>query len=182
MRSPTKMLDEQIQACARCPLASEACNITHGKMLGFGYAGQYMIVGMNPSTRRSERDGYAMAPPRPLDNTSEGLLWRVLAEIKWPVSHTYWTNLVKCSTEGNGEIEMANAWTCINEYFEREFMTVNPDHIVCLGKWVYDVVSNAGFRPKGRVHRVFHHAYIARTPTKYNDWRKQWARILRVGQ
>ena len=181
MYSDTLCLENSIQQCILCPLHSHSTNIQFGKMFGFGNSGKYLILGSNPSNRRNTFGGYAMSKNETLTNNSEDYLWRCLEEIKWPIKDSYFTNVAKCSTPDNRELTFTEFKPCGKLWLAQEIMITTPQIIVCLGNHAHDNFKEIDFwfSRDLKIFKVFHHAYISRTPNKYGEWKNQWLDILR---
>lgn len=180
MDSYTLCLDASIQKCTMCPLHGHLTNQQFGKMLGFGYSGKYLVLGSNPSNRRNVFGGYAMSKNESSTSNSEDYLWRCLEELNWPIKDTYLTNVAKCSTPDNRELSSIEFTTCGKIWLAQEMMMIIPQVVICLGNSAYNNFEEIGFwfYENLKVFKVFHHAYIARTPSKYEEWKLQWAGIL----
>ena len=146
-------------------------------MYGFGNVGRYVVLGQNPSINRDGFAGYAMSKEG--ESTSADWLWKCLEEVRWDVDNTYFTNVVKCSTPDNRDLEKNEYNNCSKLWLSQELLLVRPHHIICLGKNVYDFITNMDMFEIGKceITKVYHHAYIARKPSAYEEWLEQWKNI-----
>lgn len=184
MKSLTTHLDAGIQSCTSCPLHNVICNFENGKMLGFGVGRDVLVVGQNPSQVRYGFGGYGMDWTDAPENTSAWFLGKILKDVSWPMERTYFTNLVKCSTEDNAEPNEESLDKCVRNWFSQEYLITTPKLVVCLGNFVYDYLTfmdgdkkKFDFMKNATIKKVYHHAYIARFPDKYDEWRLQWEMI-----
>lgn len=180
MDSYTNFLDDAILKCVECDLNKEPINRELGKVLGIGPKSHIMLVGINPSVKRTVEDKYNMRPDITFSNTPRGLLSKVLNEVELPYESLYVTNLLKCSTPDNSEPSEEQIKKCFNNIFLQEFIALEmPEHIICLGNLVYEFLNeNLSKFKQTKVYKVYHHSYIAnRAPNKYDEWKNQFLRI-----
>ena len=172
MESLTDFFDEGILNCTQCDLCKYEVNRDSGKMLGFGSYGATMIIGQNPSyKRRTER--YAMSPSD-VEGTPEFLLWKVLKEVKFPTKYVYVTNFLKCSTPENRPPTNSEIKACYTNWLSQEITICHPTLIVCLGKNTREMLDSFSTPISIIKDNVFHHSFIARNKSKYDEWRNQW--------
>jgi uracil-DNA glycosylase family 4 len=178
--SITNFLDEAILNCVECDLHKESINKELGKVLGIGSETKIMLVGINPSIKRTIEDKYNMRPDLTFSNTPRGMLSKVLHEVELPYESMYVTNLLKCSTADNSEPTEEQIKKCFNNIFLQEFIALEiPEHVICLGNLVYEFLNeNLAKFKRTQVYKVYHHSYIAnRAPDKYEEWKNQFLRI-----
>lgn len=176
--SATSGLNEVIEKCNLCDLCGNETNRKYGKMLGFGYSHHYMIVGINPSIRREGFGKYAMYPDFSFSSTPNGFLAKCFNEVGLNWDQCYVTNILKCSTLGNNEPESNDAVACFNNIFMQEYTIVAPQKIIAFGEYVFNFLTDN--LKNVDIHQVFHHSYIARQPSKFEQWKMQFKNALEI--
>jgi len=170
--SATRFLDQGILSCQE-----DACLVDKElpKLLGFGKSGKIIVLGIAPSCirRKEEKTQYAMSPFS-LVNTPGYLLWKVLDEVSFPVADIYITNLMKCSTPKNRLPTEQELDTCFNSWLSQEIAICNPEIIICLGKLAFDSIAKLNVLDGVKIVQVYHHSFIVRDLSKFEEWRQQW--------
>jgi uracil-DNA glycosylase family 4 len=170
------IFDIAVENCQACCLSGLLVNKNHGKMFGFGEGKKdIMVVGINPSIRRDVGTKYAMYSEYATSGTSEGILKKCLLELGYSYEDVYFTNLLKCSTEDNSPPNINETNICFNNFFMQEYLLYLPIKIFCLGSLVYDYLTiNNNAVSSSKIYKVYHHAYIKRSPDKFEEWKKQF--------
>ena len=172
--SITKCLDEGIISCSANCDTEKSCS----RMLGFGQGGDIIILGQAPSYLRrvGDTNKYAMAPSE-IVNSPAYLLWKALVEVDFPISDTYFTNLLKCSTQKNRALLEPEVTTCFNNWLSQEITIASPKLIVCLGNDASEYMINMNIFPGVETKKIYHHSYIARDKSKFEEWKESWVQI-----
>ena len=168
-------LEAEIRKCSSCHLSNDAEKLA--SLPGRGRKGKYLIVGLAPSSHRVNLPIHSSVMPFGDKKFTSHLLGRVLEEVG--LDDFYLTNLIKCSLPENREPEESDWKTCYSKFFLQEVFIIQPSVIVCLGNDVYNIVVELEELSGFNIQKVFHHAYISRDASKYQDWKEQWERILR---
>ncbi|MEK6860824.1 MAG: uracil-DNA glycosylase family protein [Nanoarchaeota archaeon] len=171
------LLFNTVKSCTRCHLSSSDNRLSPTP--GRGAKGDYFIVGLAPSWYRInlEKSTDIIMPFGDQKHTSYWL-GEVLSEIKWPLEKTYITNVIKCSLPDNRSPVDKDISACYKLYFFQELCMYRPKIIICLGNLVYDILKVREELTHFKLEKVFHHSYIARTPSKYSDWKIQWEQLI----
>lgn len=167
-----KELNREIASCQACHLFSPDPLLK--PLPGRGDGMDYLIVGMAPSSARIGLPEHSEVMPFGDQKFTSFLLGKVLDDVEWKINKTYITNLIKCSLPDNRKPTEEDLKICVSRFFMQEVLYFMPKLIVCLGNDVFDILDSDSRTKPFRHVKVFHHAYIARSPDKYNEWRNQW--------
>lgn len=152
-----------LQKCKLCSVAEDIQNLQiepgGGKLRGWGCTDDCVIVGLNPSHKRSENDK----------------IWcnrRYKYFIDMICTHAkkrkiFYTNLVKCSIDGNKPTnEMFD--NCIGHFFHDEIKQINSRFIISLGSEVHKILKKRGYDS----YKIWHPSYVKRFK-KYKEYEDQ---------
>ena len=162
---------EKIASCKKCSLSANK-----KPLAGWGRGSEIFILGLAPSDFRSGDYEGAMKPISESDTANT--LMNCLKDCRLHEKDFYITNLVKCSFPEN-KLDRSIFDICYNEWLMKEIISVTPKKIICLGKEVYDFLSEKEYlEDLFDIKEVWHHSYIARNRQKYGEWVNQWKTIL----
>ena len=173
-----KTLKAEIIACQACPLYSPDPLLK--PLPGRGDGTDYLIVGMAPSSARIGLPEHSEVMPFGDEKFTSVWLGKILQEIEWPLERTHITNLIKCSLPDNRKPTEEDLKVCVSRFFMQEALYLMPKLIICLGNDVFDIIDSEPRLTSFKKVKVYHHAYIARSQDKYQEWKRQW-QIVKSG-
>jgi uracil-DNA glycosylase len=165
------MLKEELQKCKLCKLSCSKNNIEKGIPAGWGSGNKILVLGLSPSDSRNPTLN-VMSPTSTSDTAN--IIQDCLKKLNFNEDDFYITNLVKCSFQDN--VTQAECFEpCYNAWFIKELLQVSPRNIACLGEEVYNFISKKPLvTDVFNVFKVWHHAYISRDKSKFDEWMWQW--------
>ena len=165
------MFKEKLMSCKKCSLSA-----SKKPLAGWGDGNKLFVVGLAPSDFRSGNYENAMKPIS--DSDTANILMNCFKDCRLKEKDFYLTNLTKCSFLEN-KLDKSIFDICYNEWLIKEIISVTPYKVVCLGKEVYDFLSQKDYLEDiFDIKEVWHHSYIARNRNKYDEWIRQWKMIL----
>lgn len=168
-----RKIEKKISECSMCSLSNLEINKSLGHTYGYG-GSKAMIVGISPSYLR-EKSLYPLS--KDYSHQTAGILFKVLEEINWPISDTYFTNILKCSTNNNDQPHDEMLDTCFNTFFKQELFLTNPKFIIALGKLAFNYLDK---HHVDNLYYIEHHAYIRRNISeRYTNWKDKWETYLK---
>lgn len=174
-----KVLNTSIQDCKKCKLHLLEYNIFneslgYGKLLGSGGT-DIIIVAQNPSTHRVSYQTQAMGVDYEL-KWSGDFFRKNLIDLGINTLRIYWTNVVKCSTEGNISPSDEIINVC-GEWLLKEIELVKPRKIVAMGQVSYNYLMSQNL--KIPVTKIWHYAYVNRNNNLLDEYNKTLIKELK---
>ena len=121
-------LYDQIRNCENCQL-KELCSVNSELVLGWGNeSAQILFVARNPAEKR--KGNLCFGEQDPINGR---VFARLLSEVGLERNDVFATNLVKCSTPENRELESDEIDVCSSWLFD-EMEIIQPRIIIAVGK------------------------------------------------
>lgn len=133
------LIDEEIRACTRCPLAETRTRAVPGEG---PLDAEIMFIGEGPGFHE-DRQG------RPFVGAAGRFLEELLASVGLQREQVFITNVVKCRPPENRDPAPNEIEACVPYYLDRQIALVDPRIIVTLGRF-----SMAKFFPGKSISRI----------------------------
>jgi DNA polymerase-3 subunit alpha len=153
--------DMSCSSCQNCPLSKLDVNKDFVKPSGYPRA-RIMFVGMNPSNDRCSTTVFGGEKDR-----HKKIIDEMLSAVNLTRDNTYFTNILKCSTENN-KFDPIMAQNCMGKFID-ELAIVDPDLVVCLGGEVAKMFGITSSSQKAAVNgdylvaSAYHPSYFIRS-------------------
>jgi len=169
-----KEIYQSMQKCDECVIAGMDANrlnkaLGHGKLEGYG-RGKCMFVAMNPSYRRFPN------LVTPCDAGISQWFINKIVKLGLHCDDIFFTNLVKCSTEGNRELCVEEI-KCCSRWLYKEINAIKPRLLVCLGRIVYDTLLEFEYL-KVPIAKLWHPSYVGRDLSREPVYDQQIKRLI----
>jgi uracil-DNA glycosylase family 4 len=147
-------------SCSRCETTTQSMNIPTGCLTP-----TYMVIGECPGQANRGK----ILPDRVM---SFGKVSNYLKRSFWDLGiydQVWYTNMVKCSVEGNRRITEQEAKKCCG-WLKKEIKYLKPKVIIVLGNSAYDMFCKM-IVTDAKVVKVKHPAYFIRRNKSWNEYR-----------